>query len=107
MLHGMRVVELLGRDLLGTSIEGSASTFPLTLALPSGRRLGVIASVCAMRESTEGTLLMVALTPTRIEGQPTVDPSRASHRGPRSRSVWPHSSARRCASQLESWGCAV
>ena len=73
MLYGMRVVELLGRDLLGTSTEASASTFPLTLALPSGRRSGVIASLSPMSESTEGTLLMVALTPTRIEGQQTIE----------------------------------
>ncbi|MEP7202922.1 MAG: bifunctional diguanylate cyclase/phosphodiesterase [Ilumatobacteraceae bacterium] len=73
MLYGMRTVELLGRDLLGTSVGTAASTFPLTLALPTGRRLGVIVSASPMSASTESTLLMVALTPTRIEGQPTVD----------------------------------
>ncbi|MEP7046580.1 MAG: bifunctional diguanylate cyclase/phosphodiesterase [Ilumatobacteraceae bacterium] len=73
MLYGMRVVELLGRDLLGSSTDASANTFPLTLALPSGRRLGVIASASAMCESDEGTLLMVALTPTCIGSQPSVD----------------------------------
>jgi len=46
-LRGMRVVELLGRDLLETSIEASAITFPLTLTLPGGRRVGVIGSMTA------------------------------------------------------------
>jgi len=73
MLYGMRVIELLGRDLLGISTEGSAATFPLTLALPSGGRVGVIASLAPLAESTNGTLLMVALTPTRVEAQQSVD----------------------------------
>lgn len=72
-LFGMRVVELLGRDFLGTSTEASAITFPLTLTLPGGRRVGVIGSISPMPDSGDGTRLMVALTPTRIEGQPWIE----------------------------------
>jgi EAL domain-containing protein (putative c-di-GMP-specific phosphodiesterase class I)/GGDEF domain-containing protein len=72
-LRGMRVVELLGRDLLETSIEASAITFPLTLTLPGGRRVGVIGSISALPDPSDGARLMVALTPSRIEGQPWIE----------------------------------
>ena len=72
-LYGMRVAELLGRDLLSTSTEASAVTFPLTLTLPGGRRVGVIGSISSMPDPIDGTRLMVALTPSRIEGQPWIE----------------------------------
>ena len=52
-LIGMRIVELLGRDLLVTPDQASPATFALTLALPSGRRVGVIASTSNISESVE------------------------------------------------------
>ena len=73
MLYGMRVVELIGRDLLCTSTEASAITFPLTLALPSGRRVGVIGSMSPLPDSTFGIRMVVTLTPTRIEGQASIE----------------------------------
>ena len=72
-LLGMRIVELLGRDLLVTPDQASPATFALTLALPSGRRVGVIASTSNISESVGSSRLMVALSTTRVDGQPWVE----------------------------------
>src|SRR6185437_987543 len=72
-LLGMRIVELLGRDLLVTPDQASPATFALTLALPSGRRVGVIASTSNISESVGSSRLMVALSTTRVDGQPWIE----------------------------------
>jgi predicted signal transduction protein with EAL and GGDEF domain len=72
-LLGMRVVELLGRDLLVTPDQASPAAFALTLALPSGRRVGVIASTSNISETVGSSRLMVALSTTRVDGQPWVE----------------------------------
>jgi EAL domain-containing protein (putative c-di-GMP-specific phosphodiesterase class I)/PAS domain-containing protein len=72
-LLGMRVVELLGRDLLVTPDQASPAVFALTLALPSGRRVGVIASTSNISDAVGSSRLMVALSTTRVDGQPWIE----------------------------------
>ena len=72
-LHGMRVVELLGRDLLITANQVLPASFALTLALPTGRRVGVIVSTSDISETVGSSRLMVALSPTRVDGQPWIE----------------------------------
>src|SRR4029079_11210800 len=72
-LLGMRIVELLGRDLLVTPDQASPAMFELTLALPSGRRVGVIASTSNISATVGSSRLMVALSTTRVDGQPWVE----------------------------------
>jgi predicted signal transduction protein with EAL and GGDEF domain len=72
MLYGMRVAELLGRDLLGQA-SASATTFPLNVALPSGRRISVTVAVSPVTESSQNTHLIVALTPSSVENQPWIE----------------------------------
>ena len=73
MLLGMRVVELLGRDLLVTANQVLPAAFALTLALPSGRRVGVIASTSNVSEVVGLSRLLVALSPTRVDSQPWIE----------------------------------
>ena len=72
-LLGMRVVELLGRDLLVTANQVLPASFALTLALPTGRRVGVIVSTSDISETVGSSRLLVALSPTRVDGQPWID----------------------------------
>ena len=73
MLQGMRVVELLGRDLLVTANQVLPSAFALTLALPSSRRVGVIVSTSNVTETVGLSRLLVALSPTRVDSQPWIE----------------------------------
>jgi predicted signal transduction protein with EAL and GGDEF domain len=72
-LLGMRVVELLGRDLLITSSDAAIPDLALTLTLPSGRRVGVIASMSNISETVGCPRLIVALSTTRVDGQPWIE----------------------------------
>ena len=72
-LLGMRVVELLGRDLLVTANQILPDSFALTLVLPTGRRVGVIASTSNVSETVGSSRLLVALSPIRVEGQPWIE----------------------------------
>jgi EAL domain-containing protein (putative c-di-GMP-specific phosphodiesterase class I) len=72
-LLGMRVVELLGRDLLVTPNQVLPASFALTLALPTGRRVGVIVSTSDISETVGSSRLLVALSPTRVDGQPWIE----------------------------------
>ena len=72
-LRGMHVVELLGRDLLITPDPSAPTTFALTLALPSGRRVGVIGSTSNLSVPVGSSRMMVALSPTRADGQPWLE----------------------------------
>ncbi len=69
-LLGMRVVELLGRDLLVNANQVLQTSIALTLALPTGRKIVVIASTSNISETAGSSRLLVALSPTRVEGQP-------------------------------------
>ncbi|MEY2521924.1 MAG: hypothetical protein QOJ66_489 [Ilumatobacteraceae bacterium] len=72
-LLGLRVVELLGRDLLAAPNQVLPASFALTLALPTGRRVGVIASTSDISETVGSSRLLVILSPTRVDGQPWID----------------------------------
>jgi EAL domain-containing protein (putative c-di-GMP-specific phosphodiesterase class I)/GGDEF domain-containing protein len=73
VLHGMTIVDLLGRDLLWTSKDSTALMHPMTLTLPSGRRIQVIVSMSTVVESAGSTRTMVVLTPMQVRGDRPVE----------------------------------